>query len=172
MIEFTQFYGHSPHREYFPKADFQSCVIRKVRNTLSKVRAKDRKKVAKDLKRIYQVSTKEEDLKAFDRFKEKWEWKYPKLVRSWGQEFYKLLTFFRYPESIQRVIYTTNLTERTIKKIRKRVEVIGALPSVRTVEKFVYLRVAMLNDKWSNRVVNGFLEAKEELQEMFLRRRS
>ena len=70
------------------------------------------------------------------------------------------------------MIYTTNLIERTIKEIRKRVKVIGALPSVSAVEKFVYLRVAMLNDRWSNRVVNGFLEAKEEIQDMFSRRYS
>jgi putative transposase len=30
----------------------------------------------------------------------------------------------------------------------------------------------MLNDRWSNRIVNGFLEAREELQEMFSRRYS
>ena len=73
---------------------------------------------------------------------------------------------------MQRVIYTTNLIERTIKEIRKRVKVIGALPSVGSVEKFIYLRVVMLNDKWSNRVVNGFLESREEIQEMFSRRYS
>jgi len=157
-------------KEYFPKADFQSCVVHKVRNTLNKVRAKDRKKVAKDLKKIYQVSTEEEALKGFEKFKEKWESKYPRVVKSWEQELYKLLTFLKYPESIQRVIYTTNLIERTIKEIRKRVKVIGALPSVSAVEKFVYLRVAMLNDRWSNRIVNGFLEAREELQEMFSRK--
>ena len=48
----------------------------------------------------------------------------------------------------------------------------AVLPSVSAVEKFVYLRVAMVNDRWSNKVVNGFLEAKEELQEMFSRRYS
>lgn len=64
--------------------------------------------------------------------------------------------------------YTTNLIERTIKEIRKRVKVIGALSSVSAVEEFVYLRVAMLNDRWSNRVVNGFLEAREEIQEVLL----
>jgi putative transposase len=31
-----------------------------------------------------------------------------------------------------------------MKPIRKRVKVIGALPSVSTVEKFIYPRVAML----------------------------
>ncbi|WP_173790635.1 transposase, partial [Desulfurobacterium indicum] len=118
------------------------------------------------------ASTEEEALRGFEKFKEKWELKYPKVVKSWEQELYKLLTFLKYPESVRRVIYTTNLIERTIKEIRKRVKVIGALPSVRAVEKFVYLRVAVLNDRWTNRVVNGFLEAKEELQDMFSRRYS
>jgi len=154
-------------KEYFPKADFQSCVVHKVRSTLNKVRAKDRKKVAKDLKKVYQVSTQKEALSNFKKFKEKWKLRYPGIVKSWEKELYKLLTFLRYPESIQRVIYTTNLIERTIKEIRRRVKVIGALPSVSAVEKFVYLRVAMLNDRWSNRVVNGFLESREEIQDMF-----
>jgi len=70
------------------------------------------------------------------------------------------------------VIYTTNLIERTIKEISKRVKVIRALPLVNAVEKFVYLRVVMLNDRWSSRVVNGFLEAREKIQEMFSRKYS
>ncbi|WP_121170645.1 transposase [Thermovibrio guaymasensis] len=39
-------------KEYFPKADFLPCVVHKIRNTLNKVRAKDRKRVAKDLKKM------------------------------------------------------------------------------------------------------------------------
>ena len=62
-------------REYFPKADFQSCVVHKVRNTLNKVRAKD-------LRKIYQSSTEEETLKGFEKFKEKWKSRYPEIVKS------------------------------------------------------------------------------------------
>jgi len=128
--------------------------------------------VAEDLKSIYKASSKENAKEAFNKFKEKWNKKYPNIVKSWEMELYKLLTFLKYPKSIQRVIYTTNLIERTIKEIRKRIKVIGALPSVNSVEKLVYLRVATLNDKWSDKVVNGFLEAKEEIQKMFSRRYS
>ncbi|WP_051453545.1 IS256 family transposase [Hippea sp. KM1] len=102
-------------KEYFPKADFQSCIVHKIRNTLSKVRAKDRKEIADDLKRIYQVSNKKEALKGFEIFKKKWSSKYPNVVKSWERELYKLLAFLKYPEPIQRVVYTTNLIERTIK---------------------------------------------------------
>ena len=128
--------------------------------------------MAEDLKSIYRASTKEDAKEAFNKFKEKWSRKYPNIVKSWEMELYRLLTFLKYPKSIQRVIYTTNLIERTIKEIRKRIKVIGALPSVNSVEKLVYLRVATLNDKWSDKIVNGFLEAKEEIQKMFSRRYS
>ena len=39
-----------------------------------------------------------------------------------------------------------------------------------SANKFVYLRVAVLNDKLLDKVVNGFLEAKEEIQKMFSKR--
>lgn len=120
-------------KKYFPKADFQSCIVHKVRNTLNKVRSKDRKEVAEDLKSIYRASTKEDAKEVFNKFKEKWSRKYPNIVKSWEMELYRLLTFLKYPKSIQRVIYTTNLIERTIKEIRKRIKVIGALPSVKSV---------------------------------------
>jgi len=155
-------------KEYFPKADFQSCIDHKIRNTLSKVRVKDRKEIANDLKGIYQVSNKKDALRGFERFKKRWESKYPNVVKSWERELYKLLSFLKYPEPIRRVIYTTSLIERTIKEIRKRVKVIGALSSVQSVEKFIYLRAVMLNDRWSGRIVNSFLEAREEIKEMFL----
>ena len=51
-------------KEYFPKADFQSCVVHKVRNTLNKVKARGK---------TYHASTKEEALKGSEKFKEKWE---------------------------------------------------------------------------------------------------
>jgi len=50
--------------------------------------------------------------------RERWGLKYPKVVKSWEKELYKLLTFLKYPKSIQKVIHTTNLIERTIQDIR------------------------------------------------------
>jgi len=39
----------------YPKADFQSCVLHKVKATLKKVRKRDQSAVAEDLKRIYEA---------------------------------------------------------------------------------------------------------------------
>ena len=87
---------------------------------------------------------------------------------------YTLFVFFFFLSWLNRFsIYCAEfLFYGLILREQYRVKVIGALPSVRAVEKFVYLRVAVLNDRWSNRVVNGFLEARVELREIFSRRYS
>ncbi|MEZ0344092.1 MAG: transposase [Caldimicrobium sp.] len=52
--------------------EFQSCVLHKIRNTLNKVRKRDRALVAEDLKRMYETHN-EGDLRAhFERFKRNW----------------------------------------------------------------------------------------------------
>ena len=57
-------------KKVYPKADFQSCVLHKVRASLNKVRRRDREKVARNLKRIYQVNSKEEALLGLKALKE------------------------------------------------------------------------------------------------------
>ena len=36
--------------------------------------------------------------------------------------------------------------------------------------KIIYLRVAELNEKWSNRVINGYYKCKDETRDMFRER--
>jgi putative transposase len=50
--------GQKKRFQIFPKADFQRCVVHKLRNILAKVRAKDKPKVLEDLKGVYSSPTK------------------------------------------------------------------------------------------------------------------
>ncbi|MGI6726969.1 MAG: transposase [Anaerovoracaceae bacterium] len=45
------------------------------------------------------------------RLKEKWDRKYPSIMRSWDANWAELTTFFNYPEQIRHLIYTTNAVE-------------------------------------------------------------
>ena len=67
----------------YPKADFQSCVLHKVRASLNKVRRRDREKTSRDLKRIYQVNSKKEALLGLENLKRNWRRIYPELARSY-----------------------------------------------------------------------------------------
>ena len=46
--------------ETFPKAKYQTCWMRVIRNVLLKVRSKDKTEISEDLKVVYQASTKDE----------------------------------------------------------------------------------------------------------------
>ncbi|WP_269411063.1 IS256 family transposase [Lentibacillus daqui] len=154
-------------KEVYPKADVQRCVVHKVRNALNAVRKKDQTAVAEALKPIYEASTKAEAKERFQAFKEDWESKYSKVVKTWEEDLDVLLTFLDYPSSIQRVIYTTNIIERTMKEIKKRTKTMNSLPSEQATEKIVYLQVTDYNERWGERKLRGFATAYQALQDMF-----
>jgi len=49
--------------------------------------------------------------KHLDDLEEKWNKKYPAVIRSWRNNSHKPITFFKYGEDIRRLIYTTNNIE-------------------------------------------------------------
>jgi transposase-like protein len=157
-------------KSIYPKADVQRCVVHKVRNTLNRVRKKDREEVAEDLKAIYRSFTRSQAEEQFHLFQEKWQTKYPREVSSWENDLPVLLTFLKYPSSIRSVIYTTNWIERTIKEIRKRLRPMNSFPNIKAAEKIVYLTVQDINEKWSERKLRGFASAYTCLQDMFKER--
>ncbi|MEF3331729.1 IS256 family transposase [Oceanobacillus oncorhynchi] len=154
-------------KEVYPKADVQRCVVHKVRNALNAVRKKDQTAIAEDLKPIYEASTKEEAKDRFQAFKKGWQTKHPKIVKSWEEDLDVLLTFLDYPSSIRRIIYTTNIIERTMKEIKKRTKTMNSLPSEKATEKVVYLQVTDYNQRWGERKLRGFASAYQALQNMF-----
>jgi len=56
----------------YPKADVQSCVVHKVRNTIRKVRKKDLSEILQDLKSVYESPTKDQAMIMLDEFSTKW----------------------------------------------------------------------------------------------------
>ncbi len=106
----------------YPKADVQRCVVHKVRNTLNKVRQKDRSAISEDVKAIYQSKSSEEAEKQLGAFCENWQKKYPKITKSWREDFNVLTTFLNYPSSIRLIISTTNIIESTNKEFKNRLK--------------------------------------------------
>lgn len=67
-----------------------------------------------DLKRVYAAPTEETALAELDSFDEKWSGKYPKIAKSWKDNWANLSTYFKYPEAVRRLIYTTYTDKKTI----------------------------------------------------------
>ena len=147
-------------RKIFPRADFQLCTIHASRNLESDVRESDKNEIDRDLKAIFLSDTKDSAIERFNRLKDKWSSKYPRPVYNLEKKLGYLFTYFQYPDSVKRSLHSSNIIERKNKEIRRRIKVIDALPSESAAMKIIYLRVAELNEKWSNRVIKGYYKCK------------
>ncbi|WP_149796864.1 IS256 family transposase [Halanaerobium congolense] len=151
----------------YPKADVQRCVVHKVRNTLHKVKKKHTDEIVTDLKKIYKAPSREYAEQALNDFSSKWDKLYPHLAQSWFEDKDELFAFYKYPDSIQKSIYTTNWIERANKEIRKRLKTMNSLPNEKAAEKILYLKILDYNSKWSERRLKGFLAARDKLIQLF-----
>jgi len=151
----------------YPKADVQRCVVHKVRNTLKKVKKKHTDEIVTDLKKIYKAPSREYAEQALNDLSSKWDKIYPHLAQSWFEDKDELFAFYKYPDSIQKSIYTTNWIERANKEIRKRLKTMNSLPNEKAAEKILYLKIIDYNSKWSERRLKGFLATRDKLIQLF-----
>ena len=58
-------------------------------------------------------------LDALDTFSERWDKKYPKISRSWRDHWTNLSTYFKFPQEVRRLTYTTNTIEGVNRQLQK-----------------------------------------------------
>jgi putative transposase len=133
----------------FPKTKQQLCIVHQVRNSAKFVPYKDRKAICADLKSIYGAVNIDDAEYAKEEFREKWDKKYPSIMRSWDANWAELSTFFQYPEEIRKLIYTTNAVEGYHRMVRKFTKSKAIFPTDDSIRKVVYLSVKEISKKWS-----------------------
>jgi transposase-like protein len=141
----------------FPKTEVQLCVVHQIRNSLKYVASKDQKEFMKDLKLVYQASTKELAEEELLRLDEKWGKKYPLVINSWNNKWENLSVYFKYPADIRKVIYTTNIIESVHRQFRKLTKTKGAFPNENSLLKLLYLGIKNASRKWTMPVWNWSL---------------
>lgn len=138
----------------FPKSEVQGCIVHQIRNSLKYVSYKDYKEVVKDLKKIYRADSEESASFELEVFEEKWGKKYPHIYKSWKTHWNRLSTFFKYPEEIRRLIYTTNPIESFNRGLRKVTKNRGLFPNSDSLFKLLYLAVMNISKKWTGQLRN------------------
>ena len=136
----------------FPKTKQQLCIVHQIRNSTKFVPYKDRKTVCADLKKIYGAVNLDDAEYAKEEFREKWNKKYPAILRSWDDNWAELTTFFEYPEQIRHLIYTTNAVEAYHRMVRKFTKAKAIFPTDDSIRKVVYLSVKEIIKKWTQPV--------------------
>lgn len=135
----------------YPKTEIQQCIIHQIRNSTKFVSYKDIKVLLTDLKAVYAAVDEETALGNLELFEDKWGGKYPKISRSWRESWANLSTYFKYPQEMRTLIYTTNTVEGFNRQLRKVTKSKSVFPSDDSLLKMLYLAMMDITKKWTGR---------------------
>lgn len=141
----------------YPDTEVQLCIVHQIRNSLRYVGSKHHKAFMVDLKRVYRALTKEAAESALDDLEKTWGNKYPIVIKSWRSKWDNLSTYFKYPEPIRKVIYTTNSIEAVHRQFRKLTKTKGGFPNDNSLLKLLYLGIQNASKKWTMPIQNWSL---------------
>jgi len=133
----------------FPHTEQQLCVIHQIRNSTKYVSYKDLKEVMGDLKLVYGAPTLDDAEYRLEEFRDKWGTKYPQILKSWDANWTELSTYFKYPQEVRTIIYTTNAVEGFHRQLRKFTKNKTIFPTDDAVRKSVYLAITEISKKWT-----------------------
>jgi len=135
----------------YPITDVQLCIIHQIRNSMKYVPHKKKSEVMSDLKRIYKAPNVDSASVAMDEFEDKWNEKYPVIVKSWRNNWLHLTRFFDYSQDIRRIMYTTNTIEGLNRQIRKYTKTKGAFANDKALMKLIYMATKSISKKWTSK---------------------
>ena len=109
-------------REVFPQTPHQRCVVHKQRNVVSHLPKRVRGEIGAEVAAIWQQPDKANARLMLEAFKVRYEKRYPEAVASLREGEEQTLTFYDFPQVMQRYIKTTNAIESTFSQVRQRTD--------------------------------------------------
>lgn len=138
----------------YPDTEVQLCIIHQIRNSMKYVASKNQKAFMADLKPVYRAVSLEAAESALDELEQKWGQMYPIVISSWRHKWDQLSAYFKYPEPIRKVIYTTNAVEAVHRQFRKLTKTKGGFPNENSLLKLLYSGMLNMTEKWTHPIQN------------------
>ena len=152
--------------EVFSGSKHQSCWTHIARNVVKHVRSKDKAAVMNDLKKIYNSADQTQAKEELYNFMLKYSTIYPKAVAV-VEDLSSLFTFYEFPASIRKSIYTSNLIENLNKNLKRGTKRKEQFPNEDALERFVCSFYSDYNKRIAGRIHQGFKACQAELDELF-----
>ena len=132
----------------FPQTEVQLCIVHQIRNSLKYIPWKDQRAFMSDLKPVYRATSKQAAESNLKQLETKWGSKYPVVIEQWRRNWERLSRYFKYPEDIRRIMYTTNTVEGFHRQLRKVTKTKGAFSNDNALIKLLYLAQNRITSKW------------------------
>lgn len=138
----------------FPKTEVQQCIIHQIRNSSRYIASKHQKEFMRDLKPVYRAANKSAAETALDELDAKWGKQYPLVIDSWRRKWEHLSTYFKYPEYIRKIMYTTNAVEAVHRQFRRLTKTKGGFTNENSLLKLLYAGILNASKKWTKPIPN------------------
>jgi transposase-like protein len=140
--------------EIFPTTRKQRCWVHKTANVLNYLPKSVQAKAKKGLHGIWMAETRKDAEKAFDRFLDTYQAKYPKAAECLAKDREPLLAFYDFPAEHWLHLRTTNPIESTFATIRHRTDQAKGCVTRDTMLSLVYKLGICAEKRW--RRIRGF----------------
>ena len=100
-------------------------------------------------------------MSALDELESLWGEKYPIVIKSWRTKWGHLSAYFKYPEDIRRIIYTTNSIEAVRRQFRKLTKTKGGFPNNDSLLKLLFMGIQNASKKWTMPIQNWNLTVSQ-----------
>ena len=100
------------------------------------------------MKRVYQAVDEQSALVALDDFVAIWDKKYPKISKSWRENWANLSTYFKFLDGFRRLIYTPNVIEGFSRQVRKVTKSKSVFQTNESLIKMLYHMLDIIK-KWT-----------------------
>lgn len=132
----------------FSGVPHQRCFVHFIRNLLSEVPRKERRRLSQYLKHIYSSPTKEMALIVAEIIIDSYKNSYPKVSNMLNNSLEETLTFYDFPDVHRRKIRTTNLIEYINSCISRRAKVVNIFPNADSCLRYVACLLKEIDEDW------------------------
>lgn len=135
--------------QVYPGVEVQLCVVHMIRNSVKYVGSKYQKEFMADLKQVYKAPSLKSAETELATLTAKWGEKYPLAVKPWNEHWANVSGYFKYPDHIRKIVYTTNAVEAVHRQLRKVTKNRSMFPNDEALAKMLFLAIRGVSKKWT-----------------------
>jgi transposase-like protein len=138
-------------RRFLPEVRRQRCTVHLMRNVLTKVPRRLRKRLAREIAPIFKAPGLAEAKKQLVEIRTRWAKELPEAMNVLERGFGAATQFYAFPEAHWPRLRTTNSLERLHGEIKRRIRAVGAFPDRASALRLITAVALRTTEAWGKR---------------------
>lgn len=147
--------------QVWPGAEEQRCWNHKIRNVLDRLPKREQAEAKELLRAVVYAPSLAEALEARETFRKRYGPWYPKAVETLGDDWERMVTFYRFPESHWKHLRTTNVVESPFAAVRLRTSAAKRFKRVERATALIWKLLTVAEKRFRK------LDAPHQLKDVF-----